>query len=151
MDSISTVEFARVLGVSLPTAHKLFDEAGVARVSRGHRRTAPRLVAESLLVRHGAAPRCERTPSEVKVLAALYRAPQGLHSAREIARHAGLSPTTVTRAMSQLVRDGLITDGEYLVAQSKKTERRIFTYLGRMSPELMAAVSATQSPAPRAG
>ncbi len=48
------------------------------------------------------------SPTEVKALAALRRAPLGLVSARAVASRAGLSPTAASRALNQLESEDLV-------------------------------------------
>lgn len=65
----------------------------------------------------GSTPRIEGlSPTEVKMLAALRRAPLGLVSARAVASRAGVSPTAASRALRSLEKQGLANREQRLLA-----------------------------------
>ncbi len=105
MDTMSVVEMARRVGVSLPTAHAMLDREGVARTGRGVERRAPRDVAERVIAKRVPGYR----PTEIQVLAALSVSPLGLSSVRRVAEIAGISATTASSALKRLVDVGLVT------------------------------------------
>lgn len=126
--TLTTPEVARVLGVSLPTAHRALDAYGVPRTGRGRTRTASEEVMAEILSRRGTAPRSERTPTELRVLAALSRSPLGLASVRAVASKAGISPTTASRALRKLALEGFAQQRDTMVASGRaRQERRWFS------------------------
>lgn len=67
------------------------------------------------------------TPAQVATFAAIAQAPLGLHSAREVARRAGISPTTASAALRILRDRDLITATRRTVAEGKAVEREVLT------------------------
>src|SRR5690606_17040874 len=95
-------DLARALGISLPAVHRALDDLGVPRTGRGRARRIPDGTLEQLLASRGSTPQQGIPASELRVLAALSRAPLGLPSARGVASRAGLSPTSASRALRAL-------------------------------------------------
>ncbi|MDR7188117.1 hypothetical protein J2Y46_000933 [Microbacterium sp. BE35] len=146
MDTISTVELSRRLGVSLPTAHTLLDAAGVPRVGRGYSRSVPVEVVDALIAMRGVTPRSERSSTELRILAALLHAEEGLPSARAVAVRAGVSPTTASRAIERLVADALLQDLRHRLPGSLRVVRRIEVMTFMWSDALTRAVNDTRLP-----
>lgn len=95
-------QLAKELGVSLPAVHRALDALGVARAGRGYTRRVPDGALGRLLAARGSTPPHEAGASELRVLAALSRAPLGLPSARNVATQAGVSPTTASQTLRAL-------------------------------------------------
>lgn len=143
-------QMARELGVSLPTVHRALDVLGVPRVGRGRTRRIPDGALERLLASHGSAPRHETPASELRVLAALSRAPLGLPSARNVAVRAGLSPTTTAKTLRALEARRLVTQAPAEVASGRaKRELRWTTSTAAWPEELRRAVRRTRLPRPQ--
>ncbi|MBK5223437.1 MAG: MarR family transcriptional regulator [Acidimicrobiia bacterium] len=126
MDTTFTVgELAEITGATPPTIRRVLGDRA-ARTSGGHRRTtideAQRVVDEV-----GITPRIEGlTPSEVRVLAALARSPQGLRSGRAAARASGVAPTTASQALRSLAAKKFTTSSVEQVAAGRVTEFTIW-------------------------
>ena len=112
MDSaISAAALARELGTSVPRVVRAIERLGLdVRQANGRMRLQP---ADAALLRGElgvSPPRVPgMTPTEVKVLGALARAPLGLTSARTVSERAGVSPTAAGRAIDSLRSRGLVT------------------------------------------
>jgi DNA-binding MarR family transcriptional regulator len=103
MDSISGAEAAARLETSIPRVVRAAERLGL-RTASG-RLSLTQAQYEELRDELGTTPRIGGlSPTEVKVLAALRRAPLGLVSARAAASRAGLSPTAASRALRGLER-----------------------------------------------
>jgi hypothetical protein len=109
--TMSAAALARELGTSVPRVVRAIERVGLdTRQDNGRMKLEPTDVArlrEELGVSPARVPGL--TPTEVKVLAALARAPLGLSSARTVAERAGVSPTTASRAIESLREQGLVT------------------------------------------
>lgn len=107
---MSAAALARELGTSLPRVVRSIERLGLdVRQDNGRMRLQP---ADVALLREelGVSPRVPGlTPTEVKVLGALARAPLGLSSARTVAERAGVSPTAAGRALALLRAHRLLT------------------------------------------
>lgn len=144
---MSAPEVARALGVSLPTAHKALDHAGVSRVGRGHTRMAPVGVVEELVAKRGTTPPSERGPADLRVLAVLSRAPLGLPSARAVADKAGVSPTTASRTLRKLLAEHLVEQRDQVVANGRAhREQRWFANTPTWRQPLVDQVRSTRLP-----
>jgi MarR family len=112
MDSaISAAALARELGTSLPRVVRAIERIGLdVRQANGRMQLQP---ADAALLRGElgvSPPRVPgMTPTEVKVLGALSRAPLGLTSARTVSERAGVSPTAAGSAIDSLRSRGLVT------------------------------------------
>jgi DNA-binding transcriptional ArsR family regulator len=108
---ISAAALARELGTSLPRVVRAIERLGIdARQHNGRMALGPADVVRLREELGAAIPQVAGlTPTEVKVLAALARAPLGLTSARTVAERAGVSPTTASRAIGSLREQGLVT------------------------------------------
>jgi DNA-binding Lrp family transcriptional regulator len=80
---------------------------------------------------------------EVRVLAALARAPAGLVSVRALAGRAGVSPTAASRAVQRLVEQGLVVSEERIIAAGHAKVVRVMraNVLAPEWPALAAALS----------
>jgi DNA-binding MarR family transcriptional regulator len=112
MDStMSAAALARELGTSLPRVVRAIERLGLdTRQANGRMQlqvTDVGRLREELGVSPPRIPGL--TPTEIKVLAALARAPLGLTSARTVAERAGVSPTTASRTIESLREQGLVT------------------------------------------
>ncbi len=112
-------DLARELGVSLPAVHRALDSLGVPRAGRGHARQIPDGTLAWLLATRGAAPRHATPAAELRVLAALSRAPLGLPSARSVAAQAGVSTTTASKVLHHLAATNLVSQASFDVASSR--------------------------------
>lgn len=124
MDTWNAVELATRIGVSLPTLHSLLDREHVVRTGRGVERSVPVAVAERILRSrpHG------YSPTDLRILAALLASPLGLGSSRGIAAVAGVSPTSVGRALPRLAALGLVRrDGRRAIRAGRVTTEPRFT------------------------
>lgn len=110
MDRIlTTSEAARELGTSVPRILRAARRGLVASVRRGTRTLLTAQSVEELRRRWGwTPPHDELTREELLVLAALSRRPRGVRSARQVARHAGISPTTASATLRHLADRGLV-------------------------------------------
>jgi hypothetical protein len=107
MDSISASAAAARLGTSIPRVMRASERLGI-RTSPG-RLSLSKAQYELLADELGRTPPVDGlSPTEVKVLAALRRAPLGLVSARAVASRAGVSPTAASSALRDLQRSNLV-------------------------------------------
>jgi DNA-binding MarR family transcriptional regulator len=108
---MSAAALARELGTSLPRVVRAIERLGLdVRQDNGRMQLQPTDVAllrEDLGVSPPRVPGL--TPTEVRVLAALARAPLGLTSARTVSERAGVSPTTASRTIESLQARKLVT------------------------------------------
>ncbi|MEO6944782.1 MAG: MarR family transcriptional regulator [Lacisediminihabitans sp.] len=150
MDSeLTAPELARELGVSLPAAHRLLDRHGISAPGKGRVRKAPRTLLDDTLDERGAVPVVfsGMSKSQMRVLAALSRAPLGLGSARQVAERAGVSPTVASRELTTLEAQGLAHRQERTVAADRARVRAFWTTDLRSWPgSLMQAVNQTVLP-----
>jgi MarR family len=106
MDGISASASAAKLGTSIPRVMRAAERLGI-RTSPG-RLSLSKAEYERLGAELGRTPPIGGlSPTEVKVLAALRRAPLGLVSARAVASRAGVSPTAASRALRDLGKSKL--------------------------------------------
>src|SRR5271155_1965870 len=112
MDSMmSAAALARELGTSVPRVVRAIERLGLdVRQDNGRMALGE---ADVMRLREELGDSIPHVPglmpTEVKVLAALARAPLGLTSARTVAERAGVSPTTASRAIESLREQGLVT------------------------------------------
>ena len=108
---MSAAALAREIGTSLPRVIRAIERLGLdARQDNGRMQLGPTHVARLREKLGIPLPRLPGlTPSEIRVLSALARAPLGLTSARTVAERAGVSPTTASRAIDTLRRQRLVT------------------------------------------
>ena len=109
--TISAAALAREFGTSLPRVVRAIERLGLdVRQDNGRMALGGADVVRLREELGAAVPRVPGlTPTEVKTLAALARAPLGLTSARTVAERAGISPTTSSRAIASLREHGLVT------------------------------------------
>ncbi len=149
--TLTTPEVARALGVSLPAAHHALDTVGVPRRGRGRTRLLEAQVVEELLASRGKTPASDRSPSELRILAALSRSPLGQTSLRSIAAKAGVSPTTASNVIASLANTEYVQQREVSVASGRaRRELRWFANSSSWSPELRESVRRTRLPQKRA-
>ena len=143
----SAQHIARELGVSLPAVHRALDSLGVPRAGRGHVRKIPGGTLARMLATRGAAPRHPTPATELRVLAALSRAPLGLPSARSVAAQAGVSPTTASKALHHLAATNLTSQKSFDVASGRaRRELRWMANTTAWSEDLRRAVRRTRLP-----
>lgn len=147
--TVTAVEMSDELGVSLPAVHRILDHFDIPNPGRGHQRTAPRPLLEHVIASSGATPSVPPgyTPSQVRILAVLTRAPLGIRSARRVARIAGISPTVAARELVHLQERDLVTEKEQIVAEG--TARHVSSWHSndkRWSDELIEAIRAVRLP-----
>ncbi|PZQ88183.1 MAG: hypothetical protein DI534_11990 [Leifsonia xyli] len=144
---VSAPQVARTLGVSLPTAHRVLDAAGIPRTGRGRPRAMPSRLLDDVLAARGAVPSAPLPRTQLRVLAALSRAPLGLPSARSVATRAGVSPTTASTGLQRLRDAGLVTRREHVIARgSAVAEWRWEPVIEAWPSSLRSAVRATRLP-----
>ena len=109
MDStLSTTEAARALNTTLPRVHRSLSRLGIGTYD-GHRRKLTDGDFKRLQADLGFVPdREDIGREELFVLAALRQHSLGLRSARAVARVAGVSPTTASRALARLENKGYV-------------------------------------------
>ncbi len=125
MDSISGAEVAAGLGTSIPRVVRAAERLGM--------RTAPGRLSltqaqyEELRDELGTTPQIGGlSPTEVKVLAALRRAPLGLVSARAVASRAAVSPTAASGALRSLERRELVYRRKAMLALGRAREAELW-------------------------
>lgn len=120
MDTYSAAEVARSLSTSVPRVTRAVKRLGLDARGAGGRLTLTRHMVARLREELGATPRIPGLdPTEVKVLAALSRAPLGLSSARVAASQAVISPTVASRALKTLEKKGLVRREEAVIAAGR--------------------------------
>jgi hypothetical protein len=145
--ALTTPEVAKLLGVSLPAAHHALDAYGIPRPGRGRPRTTSKNLVDEIIAQRGRTPRSAYRPTEVRVLAALSRSPLGLSSTRSVAAKAGVSPTTASKALEQLGRQGFAEQREVVTASGRaERQKRWFISAAHLPAELMHAVRGTRLP-----
>jgi hypothetical protein len=151
---LTTGELARRLGVSLPRVHRAVKAGIITPVgcnARGHLLFAPS--AEALLrARWGAAPRvADLSHSQTVVLAALARRPNGLRSARAVARAAGISPTAAAHALAALRQRGVVHRQRILVAEgsAREVENWLIAWQAPEWRRIAPTIHRTRLPEPR--
>ena len=109
MDStLSTTEAARALNTTLPRVHRSLSRLGIGTYD-GHRRKLTDGDFKRLQADLGFVPdREDIGREELFVLAALRQHSLGLRSARAVARVAGVSPTTASRALARMENKGYV-------------------------------------------
>lgn len=144
-------QLAKELGLSLPAAHRALDTLGIPRAGRGHTRRVPDGTLESLLAARGSTPQHETPAAELRVLAALSRAPLGLPSARSVAIRAGVSPTTASQTLHALEDRRLVARVPAELARGRATRELRWKAATTAWPEpLRSGVRRTRLPrAPR--
>lgn len=87
--------------------------------------------------------------ADLRVLAALARRPFGLRSGRAVARQAGLSPTTASRALLHLAERGIVTHDTEQVAEGSVRDSGIWKIRWRSKSwvDLAATVGTVELPA----
>jgi hypothetical protein len=128
MDTISASEAARRLGSSLPRVMRAIDRLGL-EVDRGRggrvRLTQDHL--QRLEAELGLTPGIDDlSRAQARVLAALAKAPRGLASVRAVARRAGVSPTTASKALTSLERRDLVRHDQEWVAAGRARSTGLF-------------------------
>lgn len=120
MDTCSGAEVARRLGTSVPRVVRAVERLGVdAREANGRLALTPAMI-DRLRAELGVTARVPGLETtEVKVLAALSRAPLGLSSARVVANHAVVSPTAANKALRSLEAKGLASRKEAVIAGAR--------------------------------
>jgi len=149
---MSAAALARELETSLPRVVRAIERLGLD-VRQGNGRMALG-GADVVRLREelgAAVPRVPGlTPTEVKTLAALARAPLGLTSARTVAERAGVSPTTASRAIKSLRSQGLVTVAQRtLPAGRARTFELIRIDYGSPRWQRLAGAIAKAQPRPR--
>ena len=105
---ISTTEAAQALNTTLPRVHRSLSRLGIGTYD-GHRRKLTYGDFKRLQADLGFVPdREDIGREELLVLAALRQHSLGLRSARAVARVAGVSPTTASRALARLGNKGYV-------------------------------------------
>jgi predicted transcriptional regulator len=117
MDTYSAAEVARSLGTSVPRVVRAEERLGLDAGEENGRFAFTRHMVERLRDELGVTPSVPGLDvTEVKVLAALARAPLGLASARVVAGQAVVSPTATSRALQTLQQKGLVRREDAVIA-----------------------------------
>jgi DNA-binding MarR family transcriptional regulator len=149
---MSAAALARELETSLPRVVRAIERLGLDVRQQNGRMRLTRVDAERLREELGAPiPRIAGlTQAEVKVLAALARAPLGLASARAVAERAHVSPTTASRVVKSLRSQGLVTiERRMLPAGRARAIELIRLDYGSTRYQRIAGVIARVHPQPR--
>lgn len=121
---LSATEASKRLGTSVPRVIRAARQQGFSNEAN-HKRFSfdeaqVQALASVLGVRAAVDESLRFTNSELAVMAALLRVPEGLYSAREVATHAGVSPTTAAKTVSALSQRGvLVRDAPRRVASGR--------------------------------
>lgn len=119
MDTYSAADVARRLGTSTPRVVRAARRLGFSPAANG-RMSLSHTMVERLRDELGRTPYIVGlTPTEVKALAALARAPLGLSSARVLAGQAGISPTAASRALRSLEDKNLARREDSVIAAGR--------------------------------
>ena len=154
MDTHSAAEVARTLGTSTPRVVRAAARLGLRARAANGRFALTRPMVARLRDELGVTARVSGlSPTEVRVLAALSRAPLGLASARVVAGQAGVSPTAATNALRALERGGLIRREATVIAAGRARPVQLL-HANRHSErwsELSPALAAVRPPRRRRG
>jgi len=148
MDTLSVAEVAKSLGTSTPRVQRAIGRLGIS----GDGRRRPRYTveqAQTLRRELGAfTPIDGFTATEVKVLAALAKAPRGLSSARVLAARAGLSPTAASKAFTKLESRRLVLREPIMLAAgtARPVEVLKANKDSKQWPALVLALATTRPP-----
>lgn len=141
------------LGVSLPKAHRELDKIGAPKSSPGVPREVPQGAYAAISDAIGAAPVVPTglTREAVLVLAAIAGEPLGSVSSRAIAARAGISPSTASKLVHQLAREGLIKQRSRMEARgtAQLVTRWHLTSFKVWPPEVVDAVKKARLPKPK--
>jgi DNA-binding MarR family transcriptional regulator len=120
MDTYTAADVARDLQTTTPRVVRAAKRLGIdAQQANGRMALTPGM-ADRLLRELGRTPRVPGLgATEVKVLAALSRAPFGLSSARVAATQAGVSPTAASRALQTLEGKDLVRREAIVIAAGR--------------------------------
>lgn len=124
----STTDAAEWLGVSVPTIHRAISRLKLKpiRGAKGNLRLSEGDLL-LLLADLGKAPKMsEFTREELFILNILQKRPFGLRSARLVARHAGISPSTAQKALLNLERQGMVEHRRQIVAEGRVKEIQVW-------------------------
>ncbi len=154
--SWSTPEIAAILGTSVPRVHRALKALGLSPTSgpKGHLALTSRQVT-SLRDYLGQVPRDTGfTREELFVLRTLYVHPLGLRSARAVARHAGVSPTTAAKVLVTLRERSFVEKRAVRVVEGQVvdiTVWRLRLYPYWLTHDVHSALAATHPPVPAPG
>jgi DNA-binding Lrp family transcriptional regulator len=147
MDSAtkSAAAVARELGTTIPRVVRAVDRLGLraARAGGSNRLALTQEMVGQVADELGMVPSLPGLSRiEVRALAALGEAPFGVASARTLARRAGISPTSASKALQRLCEKGLV-DKQSMVIASGRAKRanvwsanRLASDWSRLAPEL---------------
>lgn len=148
----SAAEVARDLGTTIPRVVRTVDRLGLkARAGGGNRLALTEAMVgqvEDELGRIPPVPGLSRI--EVRALAALRDAPFGVSSARALARRAGISPTSATKALGHLHQMGLIAKESTMIAagHAKRADVWSVNRLASEWPQLASQLTSVRAPKP---
>lgn len=136
MDTCSAAEVARSLDTSLPRVVRAAERLKLdARRDSSRRWELTKSMVDRLSRELGYTPSIDgMTHAEVKVLAALARAPLGLVSARVVAGEAVVSPTAASAALKALEKRGLVVREPATIAAGRAREVEL-VQANRRAPE----------------
>ena len=127
MDTYSAADIARDLHTSTPRVIRAAKRLGIDAEPNG-RLALTRGPIERLVAELGCTPSIAGLSAiEVKVLAALSRAPFGLSSARVVAAQAGVSPTAASKALKTLEQKNLVRREATVIAAGRARTVELLT------------------------
>jgi len=112
-----------MLSTTVPRVLRAATSGLVPSSRRGNRTLFDQDAVDTLRALWGVTPRhSDLTSEQLKILAALSRRPNGLRSARAVARAAGVSPTTASRELDRLTRRELVRQNTTRIASGRVTD-----------------------------
>lgn len=145
MDTYSLTDAAEALGTSLPRLRRAIRELEIRPTPHGRERRLDEGQFAELRSRLGSAPQLDGfTREELFVLAALNLHPLGMRSIRAVARAASVSPTTASRAITNLTAEGLLTAGTERLVEGEAVDATVLR-IARRSPEWIQIAPAVRT------
>jgi len=151
MDTYSAATVAQLLNTSVPRVVRAAERLGLqARRGSSHRWELTRSMVDRLSRELGYTPSIDGLSEvEVKVLAAVARAPLGLASVRVVGGQAVVSPTSASKALRSLEAQGLVYREPTTIAAGRARDVELL-HANRMTPawlELAPRLASVRTPA----
>lgn len=148
---MSAAEAARRLGTSVPRVKRAIERLGLAIETRpGGRVRINRRQFKRLRKELGVRERTDDlSPTEVAVLSTLAHSPLGLASSRAVAKRAGISPTSASKALKRLEQRRLARRERTWVAAGRARDLETIraNYSSPLWPALASKLSKVEPPA----